>query len=210
MRIAAASLCALALACAAAKPAPQAAQAPRAPVPLDEYLKARRYGALSLEMSFSHDGRLAAFQSDAGGRLDLWVKPLDGGPARQVTRVEGFIGVAGMAGAPTRLTGDSAAALHLADGFQLGDHLEVLGAARGPLDVDELVQAKHGAAGAEQLQLGRVPHQLVVTSSTGYLAEQIDPTQVGDQGEVETRAERGFVQNEREARRSAPQIRTVR
>jgi len=92
MRIAAASLCALALACAGAKPAPQAAQAPRAPVPLDEYFKARRYGALSLDMSFSHDDRLAAFQSDAGGRLDLWVKPLDGGPARQVTRVEGFIG----------------------------------------------------------------------------------------------------------------------
>ncbi len=92
MRIAAASLCALALGCAGAKPAPQAAQAPRAPVPLDEYFKARRYGALSLDMSFSHDDRLAAFQSDAGGRLDLWVKPLDGGPARQVTRVEGFIG----------------------------------------------------------------------------------------------------------------------
>ena len=92
MRIAAASLCALALGCAGAKPAPQAAQAPRAPVPLDEYFKARRYGALSLDMSFSHDDRLAAFQSDAGGRLDLWVKPLDGGLARQVTHVEGFIG----------------------------------------------------------------------------------------------------------------------
>src|SRR5229473_552962 len=92
MRIAAASLCALALGCAGAKPAPQAAQAPRAPVPLDEYFKARRYGALSLDMSFSHDDRLAAFQSDAGGRLDLWVKPLDGGPARQVTHVEGSIG----------------------------------------------------------------------------------------------------------------------
>ena len=92
MRIAAASLCALTLACAASKPAPQTAPASRAPVPLDEYFKAHRYGALSLDMSFSHDDRLAAFQSDAGGRLDLWVKPLDGGAARQITRVEGFIG----------------------------------------------------------------------------------------------------------------------
>ena len=92
MRIVAASLCALALACAGSKPAQQAALAPRAPVPLEEYFKARRYGALSFAMSFSHDDRLAAFQSDAGGRLDLWVKPLDGGPARQVTHVEGFIG----------------------------------------------------------------------------------------------------------------------
>jgi dipeptidyl aminopeptidase/acylaminoacyl peptidase len=92
MRIPAASLCALALACAASRPAPQTARAPRPPVPLEEYFKARRYAALSLDMSFSHDDRLVAFQSDAGGRLDLWVKPLDGGPARQVTHVEGFIG----------------------------------------------------------------------------------------------------------------------
>ncbi|HKC61766.1 MAG TPA: hypothetical protein VKB92_16880, partial [Myxococcales bacterium] len=92
MRIAAACLCAIAVACAGPKPLPPTPQPSRAPVPLEEYLKARRYGALSLDLSFSHDDRLAAFQSDAGGRLDLWVKPLDGGPARQVTQVEGFIG----------------------------------------------------------------------------------------------------------------------
>src|SRR6266481_4625106 len=92
MRIAAACLCAIAVACAGPKPLPPTPQPSRAPVPLEEYLKARRYGALSLDLSFSHDDQLAAFQSDAGGRLDLWVKPLDGGPARQVTQVEGFIG----------------------------------------------------------------------------------------------------------------------
>jgi Tol biopolymer transport system component len=43
-------------------------------------------------MSFSHDDKLVAFQSDAGSRLDLWVKPLEGGQARQVTQVQGFIG----------------------------------------------------------------------------------------------------------------------
>src|SRR5438309_2558128 len=92
MRIAAALSCAFALACAAAKGLPPAAQASRPPVPLEEYFKAHRYGALSFDLSFSHDDSLAAFQSDAGGRLDLWVKPLDGGPAWQVTHVGGFIG----------------------------------------------------------------------------------------------------------------------
>src|SRR5262245_731139 len=91
MRIAAVLPCALALACVEMKPAGESG-APHAPVPLQEYFKARRYGALSLDLSFSHDDALAAFQSDAGGRLDLWVKPLDGGPARQVTHVGGFIG----------------------------------------------------------------------------------------------------------------------
>ncbi|HYV67452.1 MAG TPA: hypothetical protein VE964_14505, partial [Myxococcales bacterium] len=92
MRISAAVLpCALALACVPIKPAGES-EGSSAPVPLQEYFQARRYGALSFDLSFSHDDRLAAFQSDAGGRLDLWVAPLDGGPARQLTHVEGFIG----------------------------------------------------------------------------------------------------------------------
>ena len=86
MRIAATSLCALALACAASKPAAQAQPRARAPVPLDEYFKVRRHLTFfSRGLRFSHDEKLAVFQSDAGGRLDLWVKPLDGGPAKQVT-----------------------------------------------------------------------------------------------------------------------------
>ena len=93
MRIAAAFPCALALACAASRPAAQAQQPARAPIPLDEYFKVRRhYTFFSRGLRFSHDEKLAVFQSDAGGRLDLWVKPLDGGPARQVTRVQGFLG----------------------------------------------------------------------------------------------------------------------
>jgi dipeptidyl aminopeptidase/acylaminoacyl peptidase len=68
---------------------PEAQKAP----PLADFFQTRRYGtAISLGMTFSHDDKLAAFQSDAGGRLDLWVKPLDGGPARQITHVEGFVG----------------------------------------------------------------------------------------------------------------------
>ena len=85
------ALAGLALSWAATKTTPTA-EVPRAPVPLAEYFEVRRYGGLSLEMSFSHDDKLVAFQTDAGGRLDLWVKPLDGGSARQITHVQGFIG----------------------------------------------------------------------------------------------------------------------
>ena len=91
MRTAALLSCAIAVACAAPKTVPSSA-ATAAPVPLGEYFKVRRYGILSFDLSFSHDEKLVAFQSDARGRLDLWVKPLDGGPARQVTHVQGFIG----------------------------------------------------------------------------------------------------------------------
>jgi dipeptidyl aminopeptidase/acylaminoacyl peptidase len=91
MRTAALLSCAVAVACAAPRSVPSSA-APSAPVPLAEYFKVRRYGGLSLDLSFSHDDKLVAFQSDAAGRLDLWVKPLDGAPARQVTHVQGFIG----------------------------------------------------------------------------------------------------------------------
>jgi dipeptidyl aminopeptidase/acylaminoacyl peptidase len=83
---------ALALACASAKPstAPAPAAAGRAPVPLEEYYKIRRYGGTN--MSFSHDEKLVAFGSDQGGRIDLWVRPVEGGEPRQITHVEGFLG----------------------------------------------------------------------------------------------------------------------
>src|SRR5438309_5188951 len=91
MRTVALLSCAVAVACAAPRTAPPS-ETPSAPVPLSEYFSVRRYGALSFDLTFSHDEKLVAFQSDAGGRLDLWVKPLDGGPARQLTHVRGFIG----------------------------------------------------------------------------------------------------------------------
>ncbi|HWE24404.1 MAG TPA: hypothetical protein VG496_10765, partial [Myxococcales bacterium] len=91
MRTTALLSCALAVACATSRSTPSST-VPAAPVPISEYFNIRRYGILTLDLTFSHDDKLVAFQSDAGGRLDLWVKPLDGGPARQVTHVEGFIG----------------------------------------------------------------------------------------------------------------------
>ena len=75
---------------ACASGAPVGASAPRAakaPVPLADYLDVRR----TRDASFSHDERLVAYRSDAGGRFDAWVQPVGGGPARQVTHVNGVI-----------------------------------------------------------------------------------------------------------------------
>ncbi len=61
--------------------------APKAPVALDEYFKTRRVRGLT----FSYDEKLVAFMSDQGGRPDLWVEPVAGGAATQITHVDGFI-----------------------------------------------------------------------------------------------------------------------
>ena len=42
-------------------------------------------------LSFSYDEKLVVTMSDAGGRPDLWVEPIGGGPATQITHVEGFV-----------------------------------------------------------------------------------------------------------------------
>src|SRR5262249_35436331 len=70
----------------------KAARAPKAPVPLEEYFKIRRIGSRGgVLLSFSHDEKLVAYLSDEGGRSDIWVQPVAGGPARQITHVKGFI-----------------------------------------------------------------------------------------------------------------------
>src|SRR5579859_4283793 len=90
-------------------PPPQA-HAPKAPVPLEEYFKIRRIGSRSgILLSFSHDEKLVAYLSDESGRTEIWVQPIgeangkpasiDGGNARQLTHVKGF--VQGLAFSPT-------------------------------------------------------------------------------------------------------------
>ena len=64
---------------------PAGRRAPTAPVPLETYFEIRRvYG-----VSFSSDEKWVAFATDQGGRPDVWVQPIGGGPAQQVTHVEG-------------------------------------------------------------------------------------------------------------------------
>jgi len=65
-----------------------AAHAPTAPVPLEDYFKIARVSSMA---SFSYDDALVAYVTDAGGRMDVWVAPVGGGEARQVTHVEGFV-----------------------------------------------------------------------------------------------------------------------
>jgi dipeptidyl aminopeptidase/acylaminoacyl peptidase len=73
------------------QPAPTTAHvsksAPKAPVALAEYFKTVRVRVLS----FSYDEKLVVTLSDKAGRPDLWVQPIEGGPATQITHVEGFV-----------------------------------------------------------------------------------------------------------------------
>jgi dipeptidyl aminopeptidase/acylaminoacyl peptidase len=70
-----------------AAPAAPAPRAPKAPVALEEYLNTRRLGAAHL----TFDEKNVVYVSDAGGRPDLWVMPVGGGAARQLTHVSGFL-----------------------------------------------------------------------------------------------------------------------
>ena len=62
-------------------------RAPKAPVALEEYFNTRRFGP----PKFSAGDRWVAYSSDEGGRPDVWVQPVGGGPARQITHVQGFL-----------------------------------------------------------------------------------------------------------------------
>jgi dipeptidyl aminopeptidase/acylaminoacyl peptidase len=73
---------------AATAPPPASTPAPKAPVALTEYFNVRRVGG---RVSFSADEKLVAFLSDEGGRPDVWVRPIAGGPAWQLTHSEGFV-----------------------------------------------------------------------------------------------------------------------
>jgi dipeptidyl aminopeptidase/acylaminoacyl peptidase len=67
-------------------------KAPAAPVPLEEYFKVRRSSSRNgTQISFSHDEKQVAYLSDEGGRADIWVQPIAGGPAKQITHVKGFL-----------------------------------------------------------------------------------------------------------------------
>jgi dipeptidyl aminopeptidase/acylaminoacyl peptidase len=83
----------LASACTSApKPAEPEHHAPKAPQALAEYFKIRRISSRNgILLSFSHDEQQVAYLSDEGGRTDIWVQPVAGGEAKQITHVSGFI-----------------------------------------------------------------------------------------------------------------------
>ena len=62
-------------------------RAPTAPVPLEQYFETRRFGP----PKFSSRDQWVAYSSDEGGRPDVWVQAVAGGPARQITHVRGFL-----------------------------------------------------------------------------------------------------------------------
>jgi dipeptidyl aminopeptidase/acylaminoacyl peptidase len=70
-------------------PAESVSHAPRAPVPLEEYVKIGRVNGAS----FSYDERFVAYGKADGNnpddRPDVWVAPIAGGEAHQVTHVAG-------------------------------------------------------------------------------------------------------------------------
>ncbi|MEA2553079.1 MAG: hypothetical protein QOJ65_1255 [Fimbriimonadaceae bacterium] len=56
-------------------------------VPLAEYFKICRIAGAS----FSFDEKYVAYATDEGGRMDIWMRPVAGGPAKQLTHVKGSI-----------------------------------------------------------------------------------------------------------------------
>jgi dipeptidyl aminopeptidase/acylaminoacyl peptidase len=73
-------------------PLAKKAKAPKAPVPLSEYFKIRRFSSYLLSgASISYDDKLVGYLSDEGGRLEMWVQPVAGGEARQLTHVQGIV-----------------------------------------------------------------------------------------------------------------------
>ena len=62
-------------------------KAPTAPLPLADYFKVRRLGRASI----SHDEKWLAYESDQSGQMNLWVAPLEGGPAKQLTDLKGYV-----------------------------------------------------------------------------------------------------------------------
>jgi hypothetical protein len=74
--------------------------------------------------------------------------------------------------------------------LELGDRLEVLGAACSALGSYERIQVEHSYVPPEDSHHNRVREQILIPAAADDLAEQIETTRGRDQGEVQSALQR--------------------
>ena len=79
--------------------------------------------------------------------------------------------------------------LFLTDRFQLGQCIEIFGAAGRAFDLDQSGQGDASTGDAEYVDFNRMRKEVFIAPTSGNLSQQIQGTYVGDQGEVEPSAE---------------------
>src|SRR5919197_1042231 len=110
-------------------------------------------------------------------------------------------------GTRARRRSPSASTRPLEDGLELGDGLVILGASRGALHLDELLEIEKAAAHPEHRDLEAMREELLVTPAANDLTEEVDRAEVGLEREVEAVRDSPFVPLERQARWRSARIR---
>lgn len=87
--------------------------------------------------------------------------------------------------------------------LQLGDSLQISRATGRPLDLDQPVQAQTSASDAEQRELNGIALEILVPTAAYDFAEEIQRSQIGDQGEIEATFDRVAIQAKGKTGRSS-------
>ncbi len=87
--------------------------------------------------------------------------------------------------------------------LQLGDGLQISRATGRPLDLDQPVQAQTSASDAEQRELNGIALEILVPTAAYDFAEEIQRSQIGDQGEIEATFDRVAIQAKGKTGRSS-------
>lgn len=95
----------------------------------------------------------------------------------------------------------------VAERFELGERLEILGPAGRPLHADEGLECRASAGEAEQRHLVGGRQQVVIGAAPDHFAKQVDVPARRREREVQPAAQRVGVEGERQAGRRAAQIR---
>jgi hypothetical protein len=99
----------------------------------------------------------------------------------------------------TTTTSSSRVAAFFGDRFELGERLEILGAAGRTLDEDQLLEREAAVLDAKSRQRDRLADQTLVCSATGDLADQIDIATGRGEREVEAVRQGLGIPGERQA-----------